>query len=150
MYLILWSFIFLSFQLFGTKYASCRGAKVHVNPDGTPKRSGIIKFSNQTDQQLAIVEMNKYEFKGRELRLRLGPTKQRGPRNLLTTIQNPMFQQGAYGQQPTFMPGMFPPGQFPMNPMVCLPFLGIYNIITFLVSNCFTVRIRRFISLTRP
>uniref|UniRef100_A0AC34FPY7 tRNA selenocysteine-associated protein 1 n=1 Tax=Panagrolaimus sp. ES5 TaxID=591445 RepID=A0AC34FPY7_9BILA len=107
------------FKLFGTKYVSCRGAKVHVNPDGSTKRSGLIKFSNQTDQQLALVEMNKYSFKGRELYLRLGATKQRGPKNLLSSIHNPMFSQGIYGQPQSFMPGMFP--QFPQNPMMQQP-----------------------------
>jgi RNA recognition motif-containing protein len=104
------------FKLFGTKYASCRGAKVHVNPDGSTKRSGLIKFSNQTDQQLALVEMNKYSFKGRELFLRLGATKQRGPKNLLSSLQNPMYPQGVYGQPQGYMPGMFP--QFPQSSMM--------------------------------
>uniref|UniRef100_A0A7E4VP98 RRM domain-containing protein n=1 Tax=Panagrellus redivivus TaxID=6233 RepID=A0A7E4VP98_PANRE len=95
------------FKLFGTKYNSCRGAKVHVNPDGRSKGVGMIKFSNQTDQQLALVEMHKQTLKGKEIFLRLAPTKQRGPKNLLNTMHQQ--QQAAFGGVPG-MYGQPPPG----------------------------------------
>uniref|UniRef100_A0A914EAF7 tRNA selenocysteine-associated protein 1 n=1 Tax=Acrobeloides nanus TaxID=290746 RepID=A0A914EAF7_9BILA len=70
------------FKLFGERYKSCRGAKIYRYPDGKSKGSGFIKFTSQTDQQRALVELNKYRLKGRELKLRLAnPLQRGGPRN---------------------------------------------------------------------
>lgn len=43
------------FKLFGERYKSCRGAKIYRYPDGKSKGSGFIKFTSQTDQQMALV-----------------------------------------------------------------------------------------------
>ncbi|CAD5216325.1 unnamed protein product [Bursaphelenchus xylophilus] len=65
------------FKLFGEKYKSCRGAKVYRNPDGSSKETGFIRFMSETDQQMALVEMNKVKVKGKELQLKLAPPKTR-------------------------------------------------------------------------
>lgn len=59
------------FQIFGEKYKSCRGAKVYRSYDGRSKESGFVRFTSETDQQLALVEMNKMKLKGKEMTLRL-------------------------------------------------------------------------------
>uniref|UniRef100_A0A1I7TQP5 RRM domain-containing protein n=1 Tax=Caenorhabditis tropicalis TaxID=1561998 RepID=A0A1I7TQP5_9PELO len=41
------------------KYQSCRGAKMFRFVDGTSKGSGFVRFGNQTDQQMALVEMHR-------------------------------------------------------------------------------------------
>ncbi|CAI2353451.1 unnamed protein product [Caenorhabditis sp. 36 PRJEB53466] len=41
------------------KYYSCRGAKMFRFVDGSSKGTGYIRFGNQTDQQMALVEMHR-------------------------------------------------------------------------------------------
>ncbi|KAE9551442.1 hypothetical protein FO519_005343 [Halicephalobus sp. NKZ332] len=93
------------FKLFAEKYASCRGAQVMTYQDGQSKRYGSVKFINQTDQQLALVEMHKYVFKGREMILKLGPTKTKGPKHLMANLAPQGSQFGGYMQS-----GIFPSG----------------------------------------
>lgn len=66
------------FRLFGERYRSCRGAKVYRHEDGSSKEQGFVRFTSQTDQQTALVEMNKQHFHGRELYLKLARPKTRG------------------------------------------------------------------------
>ncbi|KAI6184463.1 RRM domain-containing protein [Aphelenchoides bicaudatus] len=53
------------------KYKSCRGAKVYRNYDGSSKKSGFVRFTSETDQQMALIEMNKVKLNGKELFLKL-------------------------------------------------------------------------------
>ncbi|KAF7634446.1 RRM domain-containing protein, partial [Meloidogyne graminicola] len=66
------------FRLFGERYRSCRGAKVYRNEEGYSKEQGFVRFTSETDQQKALVEMNKQTFFGRELFLKLARPKTRG------------------------------------------------------------------------
>ncbi|CAK5086529.1 unnamed protein product [Meloidogyne enterolobii] len=66
------------FRLFGERYRSCRGAKVYRNEEGYSKEQGFVRFTSETDQQKALVEMNKQSFFGRELFLKLARPKTRG------------------------------------------------------------------------
>ncbi|VDN04647.1 unnamed protein product [Thelazia callipaeda] len=68
------------FLIFGERYESCRGAKVYRNADGTSKGLGFVRFSDQTDQQRALLEMNKYRVDGKQLILKLAQPKYRAPR----------------------------------------------------------------------
>ncbi|KAM3727291.1 tRNA selenocysteine 1-associated protein [Dirofilaria immitis] len=68
------------FLIFGERYESCRGAKVYRNTDGTSKGLGFVRFSDQTDQQRALLEMNKYRVDGKQLILKLAQPKYRAPR----------------------------------------------------------------------
>ena len=45
------------FRVFGERYASCRGAKVYRNTDGTSREFGFIRFLSETDQQKALVSL---------------------------------------------------------------------------------------------
>jgi len=65
------------FKVFGEKYKSCRGAKVYRTHDGVSKESGFVRFMSETDQQMALVEMNKVKLKGREMILKLAHPKHR-------------------------------------------------------------------------
>ncbi|CAD5212251.1 unnamed protein product [Bursaphelenchus okinawaensis] len=65
------------FKLFGEKYRSCRGAKVYRTPEGASKETGFIRFMSETDQQMALVEMNKVKVKGKEMILKLAQPKTR-------------------------------------------------------------------------
>uniref|UniRef100_A0A914HX85 tRNA selenocysteine-associated protein 1 n=1 Tax=Globodera rostochiensis TaxID=31243 RepID=A0A914HX85_GLORO len=66
------------FRLFGERYMSCRGAKVYRHEDGASKEQGFVRFTSETDQQKALVELNKHKFHGRELFLKLARPKTRG------------------------------------------------------------------------
>ncbi|KAL3077301.1 hypothetical protein niasHS_013290 [Heterodera schachtii] len=66
------------FRLFGERYMSCRGAKVYRNEDGASKEQGFVRFTSETDQQKALVELNKHKFHGRDLFLKLARPKTRG------------------------------------------------------------------------
>ncbi|MFH4977079.1 hypothetical protein AB6A40_003788 [Gnathostoma spinigerum] len=68
------------FLIFGERYQSCRGAKVFRNSDGSSKGLGFVRFSDQTDQQRALLEMNKYRVDGKQLILKLAQPKYRAPR----------------------------------------------------------------------
>jgi hypothetical protein len=68
------------FLVFGERYRSCRGAKVYRNSDGTSKGLGFVRFADQTDQQRALVEMNKARVHGKELILKLAQPKYRAPK----------------------------------------------------------------------
>uniref|UniRef100_F1LBW7 tRNA selenocysteine 1-associated protein 1 n=1 Tax=Ascaris suum TaxID=6253 RepID=F1LBW7_ASCSU len=68
------------FLIFGERYRSCRGAKVYRNSDGSSKGLGFVRFSDQTDQQRALLEMNKYRVDGKQLLLKLAQPKYRAPR----------------------------------------------------------------------
>ncbi|VDM38473.1 unnamed protein product [Toxocara canis] len=81
------------FLIFGERYRSCRGAKVYRNSDGTSKGLGFVRFSDQTDQQRALLEMNKYRVDGRQLLLKLAQPKYRAPRQ---ARQQQQQQQAAY------------------------------------------------------
>lgn len=109
------------FKVFGEKYKSCRGAKVYRNPDGSSKEGGFIRFMSETDQQMALVEMNKVKIKGKELILKLASkdrmsTSRRGSRGGFRGGRhgpdsfNPMVNQygmgGPYSRAP----------QYPTNP----------------------------------
>ncbi|KAI6179292.1 hypothetical protein M3Y98_00594700 [Aphelenchoides besseyi] len=82
------------FKLFGEKYASCRGAKIYRHPNGDSKESGFVRFTSETDQQMALVEMNKLRVKGREIELKLAG--QRGRVRLDGT--RPTRGVGSYGR----------------------------------------------------
>uniref|UniRef100_A0A1I8A9H1 tRNA selenocysteine-associated protein 1 n=1 Tax=Steinernema glaseri TaxID=37863 RepID=A0A1I8A9H1_9BILA len=69
------------FLIFGERYRSCRGAKVYRNPDGSSRGLGFVRFCDQTDQQRALLEMNKFKVGRQELLLKLAQPKHRGPRN---------------------------------------------------------------------
>ncbi|KAE9413148.1 hypothetical protein Angca_006261 [Angiostrongylus cantonensis] len=69
------------YQVFGARYRSCRGAKVYRNRDGSSRCLGFIRFGDQTEQQMALVEMNKTVVRGREMLLKLAAAKQRLPRH---------------------------------------------------------------------
>jgi len=68
------------FLVFGERYRSCRGAKVYRNTDGSSKGLGFVRFAGQTDQQRALVEMNKHKVHGKELILKLAQPKYRAPK----------------------------------------------------------------------
>ena len=74
------------FLIFGEKYRSCRGAKVYRNPDGSSRGLGFVRFADQTDQQRALVEMNKMNVRGKQMKLKLAQPKFRAPRG---TAMNP-------------------------------------------------------------
>lgn len=63
------------YQLFGRKYLSCRGAKVYRNPDGSSRGMGFVRFADETDQQKALVEMNRYLVHNRPMHLKLAPVR---------------------------------------------------------------------------
>lgn len=65
------------FRIFGEKYRSCRGAKVYRHEDGSSKEQGFVRFTSETDQQRALLEMNKKMFFGREIYLKLARPKTR-------------------------------------------------------------------------
>ncbi|VDP09867.1 unnamed protein product [Soboliphyme baturini] len=69
------------YQLFGRKYLSCRGAKVYRSYDGSSRRMGFIRFSDETDQQRALVEMNRVRIHGRPISLKLAPPRTSTPRS---------------------------------------------------------------------
>ncbi|KAI6175227.1 hypothetical protein M3Y99_01981300 [Aphelenchoides fujianensis] len=88
------------FKLFGEKYKTCRGAKVYRLPDGSSKELGFVRFSSETDQQMALVEMNKIKLKGKELQLRLAHPRGRfAPRGRPGHFGN-AGPAPAYGQPP--------------------------------------------------
>ncbi|KAI1718641.1 RNA recognition motif domain-containing protein [Ditylenchus destructor] len=66
------------FRVFGEKYPSCRGAKVYRNYDGSSREFGFVRFTDEMDQQRALIEMNKHRLKGREIVLKLAQPKERG------------------------------------------------------------------------
>uniref|UniRef100_A0A0N5AWA4 tRNA selenocysteine 1-associated protein 1 n=1 Tax=Syphacia muris TaxID=451379 RepID=A0A0N5AWA4_9BILA len=75
------------FLIFGERYRSCRGAKVYRNLDGSSKSQGFVRFSDQTDQQRALLEMNKYRVDGKQLLLKLAPPKHKAPRQNRQQLQ---------------------------------------------------------------
>ncbi|VDK64570.1 unnamed protein product [Onchocerca ochengi] len=81
------------FLIFGERYESCRGAKVYRNTDGTSKGLGFVRFSDQTDQQRALLEMNKYRVDGKQLILKLAQPKYRAPRQPRHLQQQQQQQQ---------------------------------------------------------
>uniref|UniRef100_A0A8R1HQH7 RRM domain-containing protein n=1 Tax=Caenorhabditis japonica TaxID=281687 RepID=A0A8R1HQH7_CAEJA len=57
------------------KYHSCRGAKMFRFLDGSSKGTGFVRFGNQTDQQMALVEMHRTRVGGSRILLRLAGPK---------------------------------------------------------------------------
>ncbi|KAK6046792.1 hypothetical protein COOONC_15706 [Cooperia oncophora] len=101
------------YQVFGARYRSCRGAKVYRNRDGTSRCLGFIRFGDQTEQQMALVEMNKTVVRGREIVLKLAAAKQRLPRHQIRDGMQPQiiadqsvatYNQMAAYQQPQQQP----------------------------------------------
>ena len=90
--------LYYTIQIFGKKYPSCRGAKVYRNSDGSSRCIGFIRFCDQKDQELALIEMNHikvailflffsslckqrhFQIRGQDIQLKLAPLKQRLPR----------------------------------------------------------------------
>lgn len=62
------------------RYLSCRGAKVYRNPDGSSRGMGFVRFADETDQQKALVEMNRYLVHGRPMHLKLAPVRVKPPK----------------------------------------------------------------------
>ncbi|CAB3398139.1 unnamed protein product [Caenorhabditis bovis] len=63
------------------KYISCRGAKMFRFADGTTKGCGFVRFGDQTDQQMALVEMHRTKVHSMRIQLRLaGPRGERADR----------------------------------------------------------------------
>uniref|UniRef100_A0A1I7XFI4 Protein transport protein sec16 n=1 Tax=Heterorhabditis bacteriophora TaxID=37862 RepID=A0A1I7XFI4_HETBA len=90
------------YQVFGRRYRSCRGAKVYRNQDGSSRGLGFVRFGDQTEQQMALVEMNKTVVRGKEMILKLAAAKQRLPRHqireglqphLISDMGVPIMQQ---------------------------------------------------------
>lgn len=108
------------FRLFGERYRSCRGAKVYRNEEGYSKEQGFVRFTSETDQQKALVEMNKQSFFGRELFLKLARPKTRGTGRFLPRgVHGSASLMGAPPAYPA--PGFFVPNS--NLPMVTnLPF----------------------------
>nr|CDJ81506.1 RNA recognition motif domain containing protein [Haemonchus contortus] len=79
------------YQVFGARYRSCRGAKVYRNRDGSSRCLGFIRFGDQTEQQMALVEMNKTIVRGREIILKLAAAKQRLPRHQIRDGMQPQM-----------------------------------------------------------
>ncbi|KJH45584.1 hypothetical protein DICVIV_08354 [Dictyocaulus viviparus] len=79
------------YQVFGARYRSCRGAKVYRNRDGSSRCLGFIRFGDQTEQQMALVEMNKTVVRGREMLLKLAAAKQRLPRHQIRDGMQPQL-----------------------------------------------------------
>ncbi|KAK6756682.1 hypothetical protein RB195_014859 [Necator americanus] len=79
------------YQVFGARYRSCRGAKVYRNRDGSSRCLGFIRFGDQTEQQMALVEMNKTVVRGREIILKLAAAKQRLPRHQIREGMQPQL-----------------------------------------------------------
>uniref|UniRef100_A0A1I8BRB8 RRM domain-containing protein n=1 Tax=Meloidogyne hapla TaxID=6305 RepID=A0A1I8BRB8_MELHA len=106
--------------LFGERYRSCRGAKVYRNEEGYSKEQGFVRFTSETDQQKALVEMNKQSFFGRELFLKLARPKTRGTGRFLPRgVHGSASLMGAPPAYPA--PGFFVPNS--NLPMVTnLPF----------------------------
>ncbi|WKY12487.1 hypothetical protein Q1695_003794 [Nippostrongylus brasiliensis] len=101
------------YQVFGARYRSCRGAKVYRNRDGSSRCLGFIRFGDQTEQQMALVEMNKTVVRGREILLKLAAAKQRLPRHQIRDGMQPhliadpsmaSYNQMAAYQQPQPQP----------------------------------------------
>ncbi|KHJ91381.1 hypothetical protein OESDEN_08757 [Oesophagostomum dentatum] len=92
------------YQVFGARYRSCRGAKVYRNRDGSSRCLGFIRFGDQTEQQMALVEMNKTVVRGREIILKLAAAKQRLPRHQIREGMQPQLIADpslvSYGQVP--------------------------------------------------
>ncbi|CAI5450985.1 unnamed protein product [Caenorhabditis angaria] len=56
------------------KYYSCRGAKMFRFADGKSKGSGYVRFGDQTDQQMALVEMDRKKVDHQRISIKLaGP-----------------------------------------------------------------------------
>ncbi|RCN52927.1 hypothetical protein ANCCAN_00922 [Ancylostoma caninum] len=90
------------YQVFGARYRSCRGAKVYRNRDGTSRCLGFIRFGDQTEQQMALVEMNKTVVRGREIILKLAAAKQRLPRHQIREGMQPQLpSELVYPYNPT-------------------------------------------------
>ncbi|TKR83269.1 hypothetical protein L596_016890 [Steinernema carpocapsae] len=87
------------FLIFGERYRTCRGAKVYRNPDGSSKGLGFVRFCDQTDQQRALVEMNKFRVGRTELILKLAQPKHRQPR----TGPGRVFYGGGGGRSDHFI-----------------------------------------------
>ncbi|CAD6191089.1 unnamed protein product [Caenorhabditis auriculariae] len=65
------------------KYHSCRGAKIFRHSNGDSKGSGYIRFGDETDQQQALVEMNRVKVRSKIMTLRLSQHRERAARNEL-------------------------------------------------------------------
>ncbi|PAV82192.1 hypothetical protein WR25_14818 [Diploscapter pachys] len=131
------------YQIFGKKYPSCRGAKVYRNSDGSSRCIGFIRFCDQKDQELALIEMNHIKIRGQDIQLKLAPLKQRLPRfqinqkssysghrsgppgrNPPHAIVNPIMSSGHYMQHPhpsVSMPSAPAPEVRPPSPPVLVP-----------------------------
>ncbi|VDP57363.1 unnamed protein product [Heligmosomoides polygyrus] len=59
------------------------------NRDGSSRCLGFIRFGDQTEQQKALVEMNKTVVRGREIILKLAAAKQRLPRHQIREGMQP-------------------------------------------------------------
>ncbi|CAO4379831.1 unnamed protein product [Caenorhabditis nigoni] len=57
------------------KYHSCRGAKMFRYIDGASKGSGFVRFGNQTDQQMALVEMHRTRVGNKRIILKLAGSR---------------------------------------------------------------------------
>uniref|UniRef100_A0A915IJB1 tRNA selenocysteine-associated protein 1 n=1 Tax=Romanomermis culicivorax TaxID=13658 RepID=A0A915IJB1_ROMCU len=62
------------------RYASCRGAKVYKNHDGSNRGSGFVRFGDETDQQRAFIEMNRKLIHGRPMMLKMAPVRVKRPK----------------------------------------------------------------------
>lgn len=79
------------YQVFGGRYRSCRGAKVYRNHDGSSRGLGFVRFGDQTEQQMALVEMNHVVVRGKEITLKLAAAKQRLPRSHISQGMQPFL-----------------------------------------------------------
>ncbi|KAF1751079.1 hypothetical protein GCK72_017631 [Caenorhabditis remanei] len=57
------------------KYHSCRGAKMFRFVDGSSKGSGFVRFGNQTDQQMALVEMHRTRVGNTRIAIKLAGSR---------------------------------------------------------------------------
>jgi len=83
------------YSVFGRRYNSCRGARVFRNPDGSSKGIGLVRFGDETEQQQALVELNRWPMFGRPMNLKLAAprTKQRFATSMSATYDPMMYYQ---------------------------------------------------------
>ncbi|QVM09452.1 hypothetical protein D8B26_004114 [Coccidioides posadasii str. Silveira] len=98
-------------SLFQSRFPSCKSAKIMTDPiSGMSRGYGFVRFSDETDQQRALTEMQGVYCGNRPMRISTATPKNKGP-------------SGAPGQMG--MPGAPPAGMYP--PAMGGPPMGYYG-----------------------
>nr|XP_034314708.1 tRNA selenocysteine 1-associated protein 1 isoform X1 [Crassostrea gigas] len=88
------------YQAFSRRFKSCRSAKVVLEPSGKSKGYGFVRFTEETDQQRALIEMQHMQGVGKKpIRVSLATPKRPMAQDPNSTYYGNYYGQNYYNNQ---------------------------------------------------